>query len=57
MLKQDSPYYEWYQKELAPWRHFVPFDGTGADLLSKLQWAKEHDDQAQTIAANGTIHE
>ncbi|CDJ64802.1 thioredoxin, putative [Eimeria necatrix] len=52
LLKQESPYYEWYQKELSPWKHFVPFDGTGEDLLSKLQWAKEHDEEAQRIAAN-----
>ncbi|KAL8440364.1 hypothetical protein Efla_000252 [Eimeria flavescens] len=51
-LKHDSPYYEWYQHELTPWRHFVPFDGTGEDLLSKLQWAKEHDQEAKSIAAN-----
>ena len=53
-MKQDSVFYEWYQRELSPWEHYVPFDGTGEDLLSKLQWAKEHDMEAQRIAANGT---
>ncbi|OEH77669.1 putative thioredoxin [Cyclospora cayetanensis] len=52
LLKQESPYYEWYQKELKPWQHYVPFDGTGEDLLVKLQWAREHDSEAQGIAAN-----
>lgn len=55
VLKQDSPYYEWYQQELSPWVHFVPFDGSEEDLLSKLQWAKEHDNEAQEIAARGTF--
>ncbi|CDJ35735.1 thioredoxin, putative [Eimeria mitis] len=52
LLKQDSIYYEWYQRELSPWQHFVPFDGSGEDLLSKLQWAKEHDEEARRIATN-----
>lgn len=55
MLKQDSQFYEWYQKELAPWKHFVPFDGSEADLLSKLDWAKQHDDEAQQIADTGDL--
>lgn len=55
MLKQDSPYYEWYQQELSPWKHFVPFDGSEEDLLSKLQWAREHDNEARAIAARGTF--
>ncbi|KAM3837414.1 protein O-glucosyltransferase 2 isoform 2-T4 [Vipera latastei] len=53
VLKQDSIYYEHFYNELQPWKHFVPFKNDLSDLLEKLQWAKDHDEEAKNIAKAG----
>lgn len=45
VLKQDSIYYEHFYNELQPWKHYIPFKSDLSDLLEKLQWAKEHDEE------------
>lgn len=45
VLKQDSTYYEHFYNELQPWKHYIPFKSDLSDLLEKLQWAKEHDEE------------
>ncbi|KAL7983892.1 hypothetical protein Chor_000768 [Crotalus horridus] len=45
VLKQDSIYYEHFYNELQPWKHFVPFKNDLSDLMEKLQWAKDHDEE------------
>lgn len=47
MLKQDSIYYEHFYNELQPWKHYIPFKSDLSDLLEKLQWAKEHDEEVK----------
>uniref|UniRef100_A0A8C4NH19 Protein O-glucosyltransferase 2 n=1 Tax=Eptatretus burgeri TaxID=7764 RepID=A0A8C4NH19_EPTBU len=53
VLKQDSSYYEFFYKDLVPWKHYVPFRRDLGDLMDKLQWAKDHDEEAQKIAKEG----
>ncbi|KAK9401736.1 KDEL motif-containing protein 1 [Crotalus adamanteus] len=53
VLKQDSIYYEHFYNELQPWKHFVPFKNDLSDLMEKLQWAKDHDEEAKNIAKAG----
>ncbi|XP_042666365.1 protein O-glucosyltransferase 2 [Centrocercus urophasianus] len=53
VLKQDSIYYEHFYNELQPWKHYIPFKSDLSDLLEKLQWAKEHDEEAKKIAKSG----
>ncbi|XP_058040694.1 protein O-glucosyltransferase 2 isoform X2 [Ahaetulla prasina] len=53
VLKQDSIYYEHFYNELQPWKHFVPFKNDLSDLMEKLQWAKDHDEEAKKIAKAG----
>ncbi|KFP88525.1 KDEL motif-containing protein 1, partial [Acanthisitta chloris] len=53
VLKQDSIYYEHFYNELQPWKHYIPFKSDLSDLLEKLQWAKEHDEEAKNIAKSG----
>ncbi|NXG12617.1 KDEL1 protein, partial [Sakesphorus luctuosus] len=53
VLKQDSIYYEHFYNELQPWKHYIPFKRDLSDLLEKLQWAKEHDEEAKNIAKSG----
>lgn len=45
VLKQDSIYYEHFYNELQPWKHYIPFKSDLSDLLEKLQWAKDHDEE------------
>lgn len=52
VLKQDSPYYEHFYKRLSPWKHYIPFKRDLSDLLEKIQWARDHDEEAHEIAQN-----
>ena len=45
VLKQDSDYYEHFYKDLVPFTHYVPFKHDLSDLLEKIQWARDHDDE------------
>lgn len=53
ILKQESIYYEHFYNELQPWKHYIPFKRDLSDLLEKLQWAKEHDEESMNIAKAG----
>uniref|UniRef100_UPI00358F95EA protein O-glucosyltransferase 2 n=1 Tax=Myxine glutinosa TaxID=7769 RepID=UPI00358F95EA len=53
VLKQDSSYYEFFYKDLVPWKHYVPFRRDLGDLMDKIQWAKDHDEEVQKIAKEG----
>lgn len=54
VLKQDSPYYEHYYRELQPFVHFVPFHrDPKLDLVEKVKWLKMNDNEAKKIMKNG----
>ncbi|KAM4796104.1 protein O-glucosyltransferase 3 [Rhinophrynus dorsalis] len=53
VLKQASPYYEHFYSSMKPWKHYVPFKRNLSDLLEKIQWAKEHNEEARNIAKEG----
>ncbi|XP_031436708.1 protein O-glucosyltransferase 2 isoform X2 [Clupea harengus] len=53
VLKQASPYYEHFYRQLQPWQHYIPFKADLSDLLDQLHWARNHDDEAQKIASAG----
>lgn len=53
VLKQDSGYYEHFYSQLQPWEHYIPVRADLADLLEKIQWAKEHDEEARSISQKG----
>ena len=38
--------------EMEPWKHYVPLENDPADILVKLQWVLDNEDQAQQIVAN-----
>ncbi|KAJ8388562.1 hypothetical protein AAFF_G00132760 [Aldrovandia affinis] len=50
VLKQDSLYYEHFYGDLRPWEHYIPFKSDLSDLLDKVRWAREHDQEARKIA-------
>ncbi|KAL0985529.1 hypothetical protein UPYG_G00158110 [Umbra pygmaea] len=53
VLKQDSAYYEHFYNELRPWEHYIPVRADLADLLEKIQWSRQHDEEARKIALAG----
>ncbi|XP_078513629.1 protein O-glucosyltransferase 2 [Lissotriton helveticus] len=53
ILKQESIYNEHFYNELQPWKHYIPFKRDLSDLLEKLQWAKNHDEESMNIAKAG----
>ncbi|KAK7940012.1 hypothetical protein WMY93_003338 [Mugilogobius chulae] len=53
VLKQDSGYYEHFYSQIQPWEHYIPIRADLSDLLEKIQWAKDHDEQARSIAQKG----
>ncbi|XP_030642642.1 protein O-glucosyltransferase 2 [Chanos chanos] len=53
VLKQDSIYYEHFYSDLLPWTHYIPIKADLSDLLEKIRWARDHDDEANKIALAG----
>lgn len=50
VFKQQSKYYEFFYNDLLPWKHYVPVKSNLSDIVEKIIWAKEHDEEAQQIA-------
>ncbi|KAK7044020.1 Protein O-glucosyltransferase 2 [Halocaridina rubra] len=56
VLKQDSPYYEYFYHDLEPYIHYVPFKRDLSDLVEKIEWARSNDEKVQEIARNGRLY-
>lgn len=52
LLLQDDMTREVMYEWLTPWEHYVPVRKTLSDLVQKLQWLEEHQEQARIIAEN-----
>ncbi|XP_075998636.1 protein O-glucosyltransferase 3 [Genypterus blacodes] len=53
VLKQDSPYYEYFYSHMKAGIHYSPVKRNLSDLIQKIKWAKENDAEAQKIARAG----
>ncbi|KAF2355186.1 Lipopolysaccharide-modifying protein [Trinorchestia longiramus] len=53
VLKQDSPYYEHFYKLLKPYVHYLPFKRDLSDLVEKVKWARDHDEQMLAMSKAG----
>uniref|UniRef100_A0A8C5MAT5 Protein O-glucosyltransferase 3 n=1 Tax=Leptobrachium leishanense TaxID=445787 RepID=A0A8C5MAT5_9ANUR len=53
VLKQASPYYEHFYSALKPGKHYVALKRNLGDLIEKIRWVKEHDEEARKIAKEG----
>ncbi|XP_069615182.1 protein O-glucosyltransferase 3 [Ranitomeya imitator] len=53
VLKQESQYYEHFYSNLKPGKHYIPIKRHLGDLLDKIKWAKENDDEMKKIAKEG----
>ena len=51
VLKQASPYYEHFYRQLQPWQHYIPFKADLSDLLDQIHWARNHDDEVTMAKA------
>ncbi|CAI5947383.1 unnamed protein product [Closterium sp. NIES-64] len=49
---QDTPFAQFYQPLLQPWRHFIPTDHFFGDLFDRVEWARQHDTQVRHMIAN-----
>lgn len=54
VLKQETPFIQWYYGGVKPYKHYVPVKEDLSDLLEKLAWARAHDEEARQIAENAT---
>ena len=50
---QERPYHEWYWDQLQPMVHYIPVRRDLSDLVERLQWAREHPEQAAEIGQAG----
>ncbi|XP_053166953.1 protein O-glucosyltransferase 3 isoform X2 [Hemicordylus capensis] len=55
VMKQASRYYEHFYVDLEAWRHYVPVKRNLEDLIEKIKWAKENDEEARKIAKEGQM--
>jgi len=49
VFKQESKYYEFFYKDLTSGLHYVPVKSDLSDLVEKIMWAKEHDEDGLRI--------
>lgn len=56
VLKQDSEYYEHFYGDLSPWKHYVPVKRDLSDLVDRVVWARENDEEAHKIAKAGEMY-
>ena len=47
VLKQESPYYEHFYRDIQAGSHYVEFKRDLSDLLDKIQWVKDHDEEVR----------
>jgi hypothetical protein len=55
VLKVASPcgFKQWYYDRLMPWVNFVPVKTDMSDLIEKVTWLRDHDEDARKIGAAG----
>jgi hypothetical protein len=52
LFKQITNNFLWFYKQLKPYVHFIPVAEDLSDILSQIEWAKNHDAECQKIAEN-----
>lgn len=52
-FKQNSKYHEYFYEDLEPEVHYVSVKNDLSNLVTKLKWALNNDDEAHQISKNG----
>lgn len=50
VLKQASDSVQWYYRALQPYIHFIPINADMSNLVEMIQWALNHDAEAEQIS-------
>lgn len=53
ILKVDSPFKVWIEHYMRAWVHYVPVKGDLSDLIEKIKWCREHEEECSKIAKEG----
>ena len=54
VIKQESPYVQWYFNALKPYVHYVPVKNDMSNLSEVVTWLQNNDDKAHQIAQNAS---
>jgi hypothetical protein len=54
VIKQVTPNIQWYYGGLEPYKHFLPVKEDLSDLVEKIDWARQHDEEARMMAERST---
>lgn len=49
VFKQDSKYYEHFYSSLTPWEHYIPVKRDLSDLVDRVRWAQQNEEQVLRI--------
>ncbi len=55
VFKQESKNIQWYYGSLKPFVHYIPVAEDFSDLVDKIQWANEHEEEVRGIVANTNL--
>ena len=55
VLLQESKYRVWFRKYLKEYEHYVPIKEDLSDLVEKIKWCREHDEECRKIAENSKL--
>ncbi len=50
VFRHDPPHEMFWYSLLVPWKHYIPVKSDLSDLVEKIQWAKDHDQDCQNMA-------
>lgn len=50
IFKVASPYLEYFDSFLIPYRHYIPVAADSSDLPEKVRWAIDHDEEVKAIS-------
>jgi hypothetical protein len=51
----DSEWKMWYSDIIEPYVHYIPVMGDLSDLIEKIKWCKDHDDECEQISKNAKV--
>jgi hypothetical protein len=56
LIFKIAAFEDWLTINTEPYKHYVPINIDLSDMNEKVQWARDHDEEARQIAVNAQIH-